>query len=69
MSEEVGLGVHPPTEAGRRFADALGELNRQVAEIADVALLVVAGRALPLDPARAARAARSRGLMRARSGS
>ena len=24
VSEEVGLGVHPPTEVGRRFADALG---------------------------------------------
>jgi adenosyl cobinamide kinase/adenosyl cobinamide phosphate guanylyltransferase len=48
VSEEVGLGVHAPTEAGRRFADALGELNRAVAEIADDVLLVVAGRVLPL---------------------
>jgi adenosyl cobinamide kinase/adenosyl cobinamide phosphate guanylyltransferase len=48
VSEEVGLGVHPPTEAGRRFADALGELNRSVADIADDVLLVVAGRVLPL---------------------
>jgi len=49
VSEEVGLGVHPPTEVGRRFADALGSLNRAVAEVADRALLVVAGRVLPLD--------------------
>jgi adenosyl cobinamide kinase/adenosyl cobinamide phosphate guanylyltransferase len=48
VSEEVGLGVHAPTEAGRRFADALGELNRAVAEVADEVLLVVAGRVLPL---------------------
>jgi nicotinate-nucleotide--dimethylbenzimidazole phosphoribosyltransferase len=48
VSEEVGLGVHAPTEAGRRFADALGGLNRAVAEIADGVLLVVAGRVLPL---------------------
>jgi len=48
VSEEVGLGVHAPTEAGRRFADALGELNRAVADIADEVLLVVAGRVLPL---------------------
>jgi adenosyl cobinamide kinase/adenosyl cobinamide phosphate guanylyltransferase len=48
VSEEVGLGVHAPTEAGRRFADALGELNRAVAEIADDVLLVVAGRVLRL---------------------
>jgi adenosyl cobinamide kinase/adenosyl cobinamide phosphate guanylyltransferase len=48
VSEEVGLGVHAPTEAGRRFADALGELNRAVAEVADEVLLVVAGWVLPL---------------------
>ena len=48
VSEEVGLGVHAPTEAGRRFADALGELNRAVAEISDDVLLVVAGRVLRL---------------------
>jgi adenosyl cobinamide kinase/adenosyl cobinamide phosphate guanylyltransferase len=48
VSEEVGLGVHAPTEAGRRFADALGEINRAVADMADEVLLVVAGRVLPL---------------------
>jgi adenosyl cobinamide kinase/adenosyl cobinamide phosphate guanylyltransferase len=48
VSEEVGLGVHAPTEAGRRFADALGEVNRAVAELANEVLLVVAGRVLPL---------------------
>jgi adenosyl cobinamide kinase/adenosyl cobinamide phosphate guanylyltransferase len=48
VSEEVGLGVHAPTAAGRRFADILGELNRAVAELADEVLLVVAGRVLPL---------------------
>jgi adenosyl cobinamide kinase/adenosyl cobinamide phosphate guanylyltransferase len=45
----VGLGVHPPTDVGRRFADALGGLNRAVADVADRVLLVVAGRVLPLD--------------------
>ena len=49
VSEEVGMGVHPPTEVGRRFADALGELNRAVADRADRVLLVVAGRVLSLD--------------------
>jgi adenosyl cobinamide kinase/adenosyl cobinamide phosphate guanylyltransferase len=48
VSEEVGLGVHAPTEAGRRFADALGVLNRAVAEISDDVLLVVAGRVVRL---------------------
>ena len=49
VAEEVGLGVHPTTEAGRRFRDALGELNTAVAQVADEVLLVVAGRALRLD--------------------
>lgn len=49
VSEEVGLGVHPPTEAGRRFRDVLGSLNQAVATVADEVLLVVAGRALRLE--------------------
>ena len=48
VSEEVGMGVHPATEAGRQFRDALGALNQAVAAIADRALLVVAGRPLLL---------------------
>lgn len=51
VSEEVGLGVHPATEAGRRFRDALGALNQRVAAVADDVFLVVAGRLLRLDPA------------------
>jgi adenosyl cobinamide kinase/adenosyl cobinamide phosphate guanylyltransferase len=52
VTEEVGLSVHPPTESGRRFADALGALNHAVAAVADEVLLAVAGRALtlPADP-------------------
>ncbi|HMF83983.1 MAG TPA: bifunctional adenosylcobinamide kinase/adenosylcobinamide-phosphate guanylyltransferase [Acidimicrobiia bacterium] len=48
VSEEVGLGVHPATAAGRRFRDALGELNQAVAAVAGEVVLVVAGRALRL---------------------
>jgi adenosylcobinamide kinase/adenosylcobinamide-phosphate guanylyltransferase len=48
VSEEVGLGVHPSSEIGRQFRDALGTLNQSVAEVADEVLLVVAGRVLRL---------------------
>jgi adenosyl cobinamide kinase/adenosyl cobinamide phosphate guanylyltransferase len=48
VSEEVGMGVHPSSEAGRRFRDVLGEVNTAVSEIADRVLLVVAGRVVPL---------------------
>ena len=50
VSEEVGLGVHPETRAGRSFRDALGSVNRTVSAVADEAWLVVAGRRLRLDP-------------------
>jgi len=49
VSDEVGLGVHPSTEAGRRFRDALGLVNQAVAAVADDVVLVVAGHALGLD--------------------
>ena len=49
VSEEVGLGVHPSSELGRRFRDTLGEINVAVAAVADEVLLVVAGRVLPLE--------------------
>ena len=46
VSDEVGSGVVPATDAGRRFRDALGELNQRLAAAADDVHLVVAG--LPL---------------------
>ncbi|MGH9030301.1 MAG: bifunctional adenosylcobinamide kinase/adenosylcobinamide-phosphate guanylyltransferase [Acidimicrobiales bacterium] len=52
VSEEVGMGVHPSSEAGRRFRDALGDFNQAVAAVADEVLLVVAGRTLRLDDSR-----------------
>jgi adenosyl cobinamide kinase/adenosyl cobinamide phosphate guanylyltransferase len=51
VSEEVGLGVHPSTAAGQQFRDALGEVNQVVAAVADEVVLVLAGRALRLEPA------------------
>ena len=48
VSEEVGLAVHPPTETGRRYVEAVGALNQTLAAAADRVLLAVAGRALEL---------------------
>ena len=47
-----GLTVVPATEAGRRFADALGELNQRLAAVCDRVVLVVAGVAVPIKPER-----------------
>lgn len=49
VSEEVGLSVHPSTEEGRRFRDALGTVNGEVAACADEVLFVVAGCTVRLD--------------------
>jgi adenosylcobinamide kinase / adenosylcobinamide-phosphate guanylyltransferase len=46
VSNEVGSGVVPAFELGRRYRDLLGELNQRVAAIADRVVLMVAG--LPL---------------------
>lgn len=43
VSSEVGLGVVPPTEIGRRYRDALGMLNARLAADADEVWLVTAG--------------------------
>ena len=43
VSDEVGLGVVPESEAGRRFRDVLGLVNQQAAEAAEAVHLCVAG--------------------------
>jgi len=48
VSNEVGSGVVPPYPAGRKFRDALGELNQRVAGIANNVVLLVAGIPLAL---------------------
>lgn len=48
VSNEVGLGVVPPTPLGRYFRDALGRVNQHVAAAADEVTLLVAGLAMPL---------------------
>lgn len=47
VSNEVGLGLVPPTPLGRRYRDALGRVNRLAAAAADPVILMVAG--LPVD--------------------
>ena len=48
VSNEVGSGVVPAYELGRRFRDLVGEINQRVASIADTVLFMVAGLPLPL---------------------
>ena len=43
VSNEVGWGIHPETELGRRFRDALGLVNQAAARAADEVVLMVAG--------------------------
>lgn len=43
VTNEVGLGVVPPTTLGRRYRDALGRVNQLVAEASDASILMVAG--------------------------
>jgi adenosylcobinamide kinase/adenosylcobinamide-phosphate guanylyltransferase len=48
ISNEVGLGVHPETELGRRYRDVLGRFNKRLADRAETTLFVSAGRVTPL---------------------
>jgi adenosyl cobinamide kinase/adenosyl cobinamide phosphate guanylyltransferase len=51
VSNEVGSGIVPAAPLARRYRDLLGEVNASWAEAAERSLLLVAGRALPLqDP-------------------
>jgi adenosylcobinamide kinase/adenosylcobinamide-phosphate guanylyltransferase len=43
VSNEVGSGIVPESEAGRLYRDLLGGVNQQVAAVADRVLLLVAG--------------------------
>lgn len=51
ITNEVGMGVHPTSEIGRRYRDLLGRVNQTFTARAERALLLVAGRAVALtDP-------------------
>ena len=43
VSDEVGMGVVPESEEGRRFRDALGLVNQRAAATAEEVYLCVAG--------------------------
>jgi len=49
ISNEVGLGVHPDTELGRRYRDVHGWVNQSWTSAAGEALFLVAGRVLRLE--------------------
>ena len=46
ISNEIGMGLHATTEAGRKFTDMQGWLNQYIAQRADHAIFMVSG--LPL---------------------
>ncbi|NIP56587.1 MAG: bifunctional adenosylcobinamide kinase/adenosylcobinamide-phosphate guanylyltransferase [Gemmatimonadetes bacterium] len=43
VTNEVGMGVHPPTRLGRWFRDAQGRANQRVGREADEVVLLVSG--------------------------
>ncbi|OGV62431.1 MAG: bifunctional adenosylcobinamide kinase/adenosylcobinamide-phosphate guanylyltransferase [Lentisphaerae bacterium RIFOXYB12_FULL_65_16] len=43
VSNEVGLGLVPPTPLGRVYRDVLGRVNQRLAAVADEVLFLVAG--------------------------
>lgn len=51
VTNEVGLGVVPPSAVGREYRDVLGTVNAAFVRRATDAAFVVAGRPLPLSPA------------------
>ncbi len=50
VSNETGMGLVPATPLGRRFREAQGRLNEEVARFADRVVFVAAGLPLPLKP-------------------
>lgn len=51
VSNEVGLGIVPDSELGRRFRDAQGRLNQAVAAACEAVVLVAASLPILLKPA------------------
>jgi len=51
VSNEVGLGIVPENELGRRFRDAQGRLNQRIAATCAAVVLVAAGLPVIVKPA------------------
>ena len=51
VTNEVGMGIVPPSELGRRFRDHAGRLHQQLATLADEVYLAAMGLVLRLHPA------------------
>jgi adenosylcobinamide kinase/adenosylcobinamide-phosphate guanylyltransferase len=43
ISNEIGMGLHPPTEAGRKFTDLHGWINQYIAARANRVIFMVSG--------------------------
>ncbi len=52
VTNEVGLGVVPSTEIGRRYRDSLGSVNQQWVRASKQSLFLVAGKAFKLSEAK-----------------
>lgn len=50
VTNEVGMGIVPFEPGTRRYRDLLGRVNAAWCDAAETALLLVAGRAIPLSP-------------------
>ena len=50
VTNEVGLGVVPPTKLGRTYRDLLGKANQRLAAAADSVYLLVAGIPVTIKP-------------------
>ena len=50
VSNETGMGLVPATPLGRRFREAQGRLNQEVARVADRVVFVAAGLPIVLKP-------------------
>jgi adenosylcobinamide kinase/adenosylcobinamide-phosphate guanylyltransferase len=48
VSNEVGMGLAPPSPAGRAFRDMAGMASQRAAALADQAVLMVSGVAVPI---------------------